>query len=77
MNAGDLLREETSWEDSELGKLIEEHMKNGTIVPTEIICKLIKNVNIGKNSQSSVHQYIKSYEFSGNSNQRSSTLFFD
>ncbi|GMS84051.1 hypothetical protein PENTCL1PPCAC_6226 [Pristionchus entomophagus] len=43
LSAGDLLREERQREGSEVGRLIEEHIKNGSIVPVEITCKLIEN----------------------------------
>uniref|UniRef100_A0A0N5A348 UMP-CMP kinase n=1 Tax=Parastrongyloides trichosuri TaxID=131310 RepID=A0A0N5A348_PARTI len=43
LSAGDLLREERNREGSEYGELIENHIKNGTIVPVEITCALLKN----------------------------------
>lgn len=43
ISAGDLLREERSKPGSQFGELIETHIKNGTIVPVEITCKLIDN----------------------------------
>lgn len=42
ISAGDLLREERSKPNSEFGELIDEHIKNGTIVPVEITCKLLE-----------------------------------
>jgi UMP-CMP kinase len=44
LSAGDLLREEAGKPDSSLGKQINEHIKNGSIVPVAITCKLIENV---------------------------------
>ena len=43
MSAGDLLRAERNTEGSKYGELIEHHIRNGTIVPVEITCKLIEN----------------------------------
>ncbi|VDM69125.1 unnamed protein product [Strongylus vulgaris] len=43
LSAGDLLREERQREGSTYGQLIENHIKNGTIVPVEITCKLLEN----------------------------------
>ncbi|CAI6364248.1 unnamed protein product [Macrosiphum euphorbiae] len=43
LSAGDLLRAERSKPDSMFGELIDSHIKNGTIVPVEITCKLIQN----------------------------------
>ncbi|CAD5210858.1 unnamed protein product [Bursaphelenchus okinawaensis] len=43
LSAGDLLRAERKREGSEFGELIETHIKNGSIVPVEITCKLIEN----------------------------------
>lgn len=43
LSAGDLLRAECSKPDSTFGELINTHIKNGTIVPVEITCKLIQN----------------------------------
>lgn len=43
ISAGDLLREERNKPGSEFGELIETHIRNGTIVPVEITCKLIDN----------------------------------
>ena len=45
LSAGDLLREEAASEDSTLGKEINEHIKNGTIVPVAVTCKLLENVS--------------------------------
>lgn len=42
LSAGDLLREERSKPDTKYGQLIEEHIRNGSIVPVEITCKLIE-----------------------------------
>jgi len=42
ISAGDCLREERVKADSELGALIEGHIKNGTIVPVEITCELLR-----------------------------------
>ena len=42
LSAGDLLREERAKAGSELGDLIETHMRNGTIVPVEITCNLLE-----------------------------------
>ncbi len=44
LSAGDLLREEAAKPDSNLGKEINEHIKNGSIVPVAITCKLLENV---------------------------------
>jgi UMP-CMP kinase len=44
LSAGDLLREERSTEGSAYGELIENHIRNGTIVPVEITCSLLANV---------------------------------
>ena len=41
LSAGDLLREERTKSNSEFGELIENHIKNGTIVPVEITCSLL------------------------------------
>lgn len=43
LSAGDLLRAERNTEGSQYGELIEEHIRNGTIVPVEITCKLLEN----------------------------------
>jgi UMP-CMP kinase len=44
LSAGDLLREEAAKPDSPLGKEINEHIKNGSIVPVAVTCKLLENV---------------------------------
>ena len=41
LSAGDLLREERSNPDSEFGEMIENHIRNGTIVPVEVTCSLL------------------------------------
>lgn len=41
LSAGDLLREERAKPGSQFGELIENHIKNGTIVPVEITCSLL------------------------------------
>jgi len=49
LSAGDLLRAERAQPGSQYGELIEEHIRNGTIVPVEITCSLIEraiNANI-------------------------------
>lgn len=43
LSAGDLLREEQNTPGSRYGELIAGHIRNGTIVPVEITCNLIKN----------------------------------
>ncbi|KAH9521086.1 UMP-CMP kinase [Dermatophagoides farinae] len=43
LSAGDLLRKEQNTAGSQYGELIAEHIKNGTIVPVEITCKLLMN----------------------------------
>uniref|UniRef100_A0AC35TXB0 UMP-CMP kinase n=1 Tax=Rhabditophanes sp. KR3021 TaxID=114890 RepID=A0AC35TXB0_9BILA len=43
LSAGDLLRAERERKDSEVGQLIESHIVNGTIVPVQITCQLLKN----------------------------------
>lgn len=45
LSAGDLLREEAAKPDSSLGKEINEHIKNGSIVPVAVTCKLLENVS--------------------------------
>ncbi|OUC40549.1 UMP-CMP kinase family protein [Trichinella nativa] len=42
LSAGDLLRAEQNRPDSPYSKLIEQHIKEGTIVPVEVTCKLIE-----------------------------------
>lgn len=49
LSAGDLLRDERQRPGSQYGELIETHIRNGTIVPVEITCKLIEIAM--KNSQ--------------------------
>uniref|UniRef100_A0A7E4V471 UMP-CMP kinase n=1 Tax=Panagrellus redivivus TaxID=6233 RepID=A0A7E4V471_PANRE len=46
LSAGDLLRAERQRAGSEFGELIETHIKNGSIVPVEITCKLLENAMI-------------------------------
>jgi UMP-CMP kinase len=41
LSAGDLLRAERNTPGSQYGELIENHIRNGTIVPVEITCSLI------------------------------------
>ena len=43
LSAGDLLRAEMARPESEYGKLIDDIIKEGKIVPVEITCNLIKN----------------------------------
>jgi UMP-CMP kinase len=43
LSAGDLLRAERQRKGSEFGELIETHIRNGSIVPVEITCKLLEN----------------------------------
>lgn len=42
LSAGDLLREERATPESAYGEMIEEHIRNGTIVPVEVTCSLIE-----------------------------------
>ncbi|KAK5650960.1 hypothetical protein RI129_001989 [Pyrocoelia pectoralis] len=42
LSAGDLLREECARPDSEYGALIEEHIREGKIVPVDITCSLLE-----------------------------------
>ncbi|XP_054718246.1 UMP-CMP kinase-like [Uloborus diversus] len=42
LSAGDLLRAERNTPGSQYGELIETHIRNGTIVPVEITCRLIE-----------------------------------
>ena len=44
LSAGDLLRAERQRPGSEFGEEIEGHIKNGSIVPVEITCSLLKRV---------------------------------
>jgi len=46
LSAGDLLREEAAKTDSTLGQQINDHIKNGSIVPVAITCKLLENAMI-------------------------------
>lgn len=50
LSAGDLLREERSKSGTKYGELIEEHIRNGTIVPVEITCKLLERAMQQSNS---------------------------
>ncbi|KAI1729366.1 adenylate kinase domain-containing protein [Ditylenchus destructor] len=51
LSAGELLRNERMRPDAKYGELIETNIRNGTIVPVEITCKLIENEMIAsKNS---------------------------
>lgn len=43
LSAGDLLREEAAKPESSLGQEINSHIKNGSIVPVAITCKLLEN----------------------------------
>lgn len=45
LSAGDLLRAERTRDGSPYAELINTHICNGTIVPVEITCKLIENVD--------------------------------
>lgn len=45
LSAGDLLRAERA-KGSSLGEEIENHIKNGTIVPVEITCSLLENAMV-------------------------------
>ncbi|XP_061168023.1 UMP-CMP kinase-like [Saccostrea echinata] len=51
LSAGDLLREERQRPGSQFGEEIDGHIKNGTIVPVQITCSLLKRAmeNSGKN----------------------------
>ncbi len=49
LSVGDLLREEAAKPDSSLGKEINDRMKNGSLVSTEITCKLLENVCLNSN----------------------------
>lgn len=42
MSAGDLLREERNTPGSNLGEMIETHIRNGTIVPVAVTCGLLE-----------------------------------
>lgn len=41
-----MLRAERKRKDSTYGDLIEKHIRDGTIVPVEITCKLLENVSL-------------------------------
>ncbi|GAB0097640.1 UMP-CMP kinase [Sergentomyia squamirostris] len=43
LSAGDLLREERNREGSEYGEMIENHIRNGKIVPVDVTCALLEN----------------------------------
>jgi len=43
LSAGDLLRAERERKGSTFGDLIDMHIRNGSIVPVEITCKLLEN----------------------------------
>lgn len=45
LSAGELLRTERKREGSPYGQIIETHIRNGSIVPVEITCKLLENVS--------------------------------
>lgn len=45
LSAGDLLRSERNRPDSKIGEEIENHIRNGTIVPVEVTCSLLEKVN--------------------------------
>ena len=45
LSAGDLLREERRRPNSEVGQLIEKHIREGSIVPVEITCSLLEKVS--------------------------------
>lgn len=51
LSAGDLLREERQRPGSQFGEEIDTHIKNGTIVPVQITCSLLKRAmeSSGKN----------------------------
>ncbi|XP_044726858.1 UMP-CMP kinase [Chrysoperla carnea] len=52
LSAGDLLRAERQTPGSPDGELIEQHIKEGKIVPVEITCRLIeKAMNVSKNDK--------------------------
>lgn len=46
LSAGDLLREERADPDSEYGELIENHIKEGKIVPVDITCSLLEKAMV-------------------------------
>jgi hypothetical protein len=45
LSAGDLLRAERQRPGSKVGEEIEDHIRKGSIVPVEITCTLLENVN--------------------------------
>ena len=45
LSAGDLLRAERQRPGSKVGEQIEDHIRKGSIVPVEITCTLLENVN--------------------------------
>lgn len=45
LSAGELLRTERNREGSKYGEAIEMHIRNGSIVPVEITCKLLEGVS--------------------------------
>ena len=56
LSAGDLLREERARSGSQYGELIENHIKNGTIVPVKITCSLLDRAM--QNSDSPNNRYL-------------------
>ncbi len=48
LSAGDLLRAERQRPGSKVGEQIEDHIRKGSIVPVEITCTLLENVNYMK-----------------------------
>ncbi|KAL3105921.1 hypothetical protein niasHT_024978 [Heterodera trifolii] len=48
LSAGDLLREERQREGSTFGELIDRHIREGSIVPVEITCKLLENAMVAR-----------------------------
>uniref|UniRef100_A0A1I7TRN9 UMP-CMP kinase n=1 Tax=Caenorhabditis tropicalis TaxID=1561998 RepID=A0A1I7TRN9_9PELO len=48
LSAGDLLRAEREREGSQFGALIENHIRNGSIVPVEITCSLLEIAMIAR-----------------------------
>ncbi|XP_049812508.1 UMP-CMP kinase 1 isoform X1 [Schistocerca nitens] len=50
LSAGDLLRAERTKPGSQYGELIETHIRNGTIVPVAITCKLLENAMVESSS---------------------------
>ncbi|CAF1098790.1 unnamed protein product [Adineta ricciae] len=41
LSIGDLLRKEAERSDTDLGKQLKDHMKNGSLASTELVCKLL------------------------------------